>query len=74
MVTVDAQISGSKAAEEAALDRIRKGMGKYRLTLNSDNKRAHRQIEKLCRSGKLPKPIAPEDVRKLLLHHRLINR
>ncbi len=74
MVTVDAQLSGSKAAEESALDRMHKGAGKYLLTLNRNSAVAHRQIGKICRNGNLPKPLVPEDVRQLLLQHRLVGR
>ncbi len=74
MVTVDAQISGSKAAEEAALSRIRKGMGINRITLSSNDKRVHQQICSICRNGNLPRPIVLEEVRQLLLQHGLVSR
>lgn len=73
MVTVDAQISGSEAAEKAALGRMRKGMGRHLLTLNSDKKKSDQQIRKVCRNGNLPRPIVAESVRELLLQNRLVS-
>ena len=74
MVTIDAQISGSKAAEEAALERMRVGIGKNKPTLSSNSRRSIQQISKICRHGKLPKPVLVDEIRILLLEQRMVSR
>jgi hypothetical protein len=73
MITVDADISGSVAAERSVLDKVRKVTSGRVQTLNSVEKKANRQIKSVCRNAGLPDPAAVNDVRELFLRHRLVN-
>ena len=74
MITVDALLAGSEAAERSALDKVRKvTLGRVR-TLNSDRNRAALQITAICRKASLPAPAIVDDVRVLLLRHGLVGR
>lgn len=74
MITIDAQISGSKAAEVSILSQVKKCNSPVRLTLNSDKNRAIGQINKLCRNANLPKPLMTEMVSKLFIDNGLVSR
>ena len=73
MITTDAEISGSKAAETAALNRMRKGLSSRRLTMSANPTRQNQQIRKVCRNGNLPPPLNVSVVRQILLEQGLIS-
>ena len=73
MVTVDALISGSEAAERSALQRVRSVIQGPLRVLNSNKSRAEGQIKSMCRRASLPIPAAIDDVRQLFLRHRLVS-
>lgn len=71
MITVDAQLSGSDAAERAALVRIRSTIDPIP-TLSRDDRRMRRAIRSICRRAGLPSPQDIHAVKNLLLQHRLV--
>jgi len=73
MITVDAQLSGSQAAEAAALARIR-ATADLIPTLSPVDKRMRKTIRGVCRRAGLPSPHDILTLRGLLLQQRLVSR
>jgi hypothetical protein len=73
MITVDAQLSGSDAAERVALERIRSTTGLIP-TLSAVDKRMRKTIRGICRRASLPPPHDIPALKSLLLQQRLVSR
>ncbi len=73
MITVDAELSGSTAAETAALEKLR-ARGKQVLTLGSKKASITRKIRSICFAVGLPNPADEAIVLKYFLDNRVVSR
>lgn len=74
MITIDAEISGSRIAERVIVERIRVSRGPLTPTLNSDPKKVAHLMKRLCKNTNLPPPHSVEDLCQLMLQCGVVSR